>query len=644
MTDVPSSAVKAAHKVIAKVPVTGPVVLKHASTLPVEERGRFLRRAVQHFLSLRPEVGSFEILPVDIQTFVEDQGFLNRRDTVYPAVMEALRELNSGRYDEAVLTGAIGTGKSTIALYTTAYQLYVLSCLKDPHQLFGLDRASEIVFAFQSLTKMLADSVDYKRFREMIETSPYFAHHFPFNRRLGAEMRFPRNIVVRPLSGDTNAAIGSNIFGGIIDEVNFMAVVEQSKNAVDGGTFDQANEMYNAIVRRRKSRFMKAGGRLPGVLCLVSSKRYPGEFTDRMQAEAREQIARDGKTRIFVYDRTLWQIKPEGTYGEKRFRLFLGDVGRKPRILEEGAEVAADDAHLVIEVPEEFRSEFLRDILSAIRDIAGSATFALHPFIVNTEAVSKGFGLRQSVLTVQETDFVAARPGIYVKRIQRPEEPRLAHVDLGLTGDSAGVAVGWVEDFTQVRRSDNTLELMPVINFDAILEVKPPRGGEIEFENIRSLFYKLREAGTPLKWISFDSYQSADSVQVLRQKGFITGVQSMDKTSLPYDIMKAAFYDGRIRAPLHEKALSEIVRLERNPQTGLIDHPPNYSKDCADAVAGVVFGLTYRREIWVRHKAPMREFVQKIAGKIEEKDRKSEAVRRPGNDRQPRHLLRAAAM
>ena len=46
------------------------------------------------------------------------------------------------------------------------------------------------------------------------------------------------------------------------------------------------------------------------------------------QAEAREELARTGKTGIFVYDRTLWQIKPAGTYGEKRFSLFLGDSPR----------------------------------------------------------------------------------------------------------------------------------------------------------------------------------------------------------------------------------------------------------------------------------------------------------------------------
>jgi hypothetical protein len=142
------------------------------------------------------------------------------------------------------------------------------------------------------------------------------------------------------------------------------------------------------------------------------------------------------------------------------------------------------------------------------------------------------------VLLVESTDFVASRPSIYSKRIIRPEEPRFAHVDLGLTGDSAGIAVGWVEGFQEVPRSDNTFELMPQINLDLIHEVRPPRDGEIVFEDIRKLIYKLREQGINLKWVTFDAYQSVDSMQILRQQGFITGLLSMDKNPLPYDVRR----------------------------------------------------------------------------------------------------------
>jgi hypothetical protein len=190
-----------------------------------------------------------------------------------------------------------------------------------------------------------------------------------------------------------------------------------------------------------------------------------------------------------------------------------------------------------------------------------------------------------------------------------------------------------------VPRSDNTFELMPQINFDLILEVKPPRNGEIEFENIRKLIYKLREQGMNLKWISFDSYQSVDSRQILHQRGFATGLQSMDKDPLPYDVTKTAFYDGRVRAPKHDKALSEIVRLERDPQSGRIDHPPNFSKDCADAVAGVVYGLTYRRATWARHGVPINRNLIEMVRAVEEKDRKSDGARRTTFHSKAAHLV-----
>jgi hypothetical protein len=79
---------------------------------------------------------------------------------------------------------------------------------------------------------------------------------------------------------------------------------------------------------------------------------------------------------------------------------------------------------------------------------------------------------------------------------------------------------------------------------------------------------------------------------------------------------------------MHEKALSEIVRLERDPQSGLIDHPPHFSKDCADAVAGVVCGLTYRREIWARHGVPVNRDLIEIVSMMDRQDKKSEAARR----------------
>lgn len=625
---------EAAYDLIAKVPISGCTVLDHAAELPRPERGAYLIAAATHFATLAPDAHRYRLLPVDLRTFVESRRYLGRRGIVYPAVMEAIAEMNDGSYVESVLTGGIGSGKTTAALLGMAWQHYLLSVLKDPHAIFGLDPASEILSVFQSLNARTARDNDYTRFRHMIAASPYFREVFPPDATRGAEITFPRRIVARSLTGNVHAAIGANVMNALLDEINFMQIVEDSAQSADGGVFDQALEMYNGIVRRRKSRFLR-DGRLPGMIYLVSSKRYPGEFTDRKIEEARRERDERGRSSIFVYDRTVYDIKPAGTYGAARWRLFLGDTTRKPRILseEEGTSISPEDAHLIRRIPHEFKSEFEHDLLSAIRDIAGCSTLAMNPYLINTEAVAAAFGARPSVLSLERTDFVTTRPAIHREHIAQPQEPRLAHVDLAVSGDSAGVAIGYVERFVDVPRSGNTTERLPKIVFDLVLEVKPPRNGEIEFESLRRLFYALREAGMNLKWISFDTYQSRDSIQLLRQQGFVTGTQSMDADSTAYDVAKTALYDGRVAAPAHEHARTELIRLERDPKTGRIDHPAGFSKDCADAMAGVIYGLTYRRDTWARHGESMAAILQSIAQKLDHKDAKSETARAAGQGR-----------
>ncbi len=561
----------------------------------------------------------YKEVPVDIVTFVTSPDYLNmpvkphtdEPGEIYPAILEELKKACEKPYIEHVLTGGIGSAKTTVALILFAYTLYLVACLRNPHREYALIKSDEIVFVFQSLNAAHAKTVDYGRFKAMISNCKWFQKNFMYNKQIDSELQFPNRICVKPISGASTGAIGQNVIAALIDEINFMKITDKSKQSNDSGTYDQARENYNAITRRRESRFMKKGS-LPGILCLVSSKRYPGEFTDQKIKEAKTN------PNIWIYDKRTWEIHPPGKFIGEFFKIFIGDNSRRPRIVEKHDTIRDEDKKLLMDIPIEYLRSFQNDILGSMRDIAGISTLALQPFILDIEKVKACFSAEVlSILSEDSCDFTdGSELFIIPENIKRRGEPRFIHLDLAMTGDSAGVACGHVAGFMKLERDEGVFETLPIICLDFILKVLPPKNGEIEFSRIRSLIYKLTIAGLPVKWISADLFQSVDTLQLLQRKGYSVGVQSMDKTTAPYDITKDAFIDGRIHSPEQNDAYMEIISLERDLKKNKIDHGNQYGKDMSDAIAGVVYGLTMRREVWIKHGIPLTHIPSTIISKV----------------------------
>jgi hypothetical protein len=285
-----------------------------------------------------------------------------------------------------------------------------------------------------------------------------------------------------------------------------------------------------------------------------------------------------------------------------------------------------------MEVPIEYQKQFERDMIGSLRDIAGVSTMARYPFIQDADAITRCLSIEKGCLSKSEHDFAEGSAlEIFPKMFKNTQHPRWVHIDLSVSGDSAGVACGYVHGFDLRTvggvRPDPTKavnpEFMPKIELDFALRVMPPKGGEIKFYRIRDLLYALRKSGLPIRWVSFDSYQSVDSVQLLRQGGFSTGYISVDTSMLPYDMTKQAIYDDRLRIPNHKHLHRELLSLEKHVKKGKIDHPPNGSKDVADAVAGVVYGLSTRKEVWAAHGIPTLRVPDSIKGIQERADRGS---------------------
>jgi hypothetical protein len=616
------------------------VLLKDIARLPPMEQIAVMEMYEELRLG---QIDSFESVakieytssPVDIRTFLTNPYFLGETgSSLWPQLVEDMVELFEGHYHEVALTGSLGWGKSFFATTALAYVLYQMSCLRDPQKAYDLDGGSHIYLAMLSVTEKVARRVAINEFVGKVSHSRYFKEKFPPQAAPSAlEIRFPRQIQVVAGSTGSSAIIGLNAFAGFIDESSFMGAVKEIDRGGRVISVDKGEAIYKSIIRRMKSRFQKAG-RLPGLMIIASSKERPSAFVEQRIQQAREQ----NDSEFFVREYSTWDVKPSSAFTGRFFKVAVGDEKLHSRILsgDPDEEIRLLDSGMrVMDVPEEYRQDFERDLEGSLRDIAGVATVSVSPYIQRSEQIygavddslPSPVGGEDSGDMTQE--WTAGTPlTIHWGRIATPREMRLpggyteikwrpkrnptttryAHIDPSLTGDSTGLAIGHISGWTEVVRRDPAgeeyNELAPVIETDLLLRISPPPGDEILLSDVRSILYQFHDHGFALGYVTMDQYQSADAIQQFRKRGIESEVVSVDRTTEAYDVLKTALYEGRLRLHRNDHCLRELSQLQRVPKPGgrgiKIDHPrigadgmPG-SKDLADALAALVFNLTQR--------------------------------------------------
>ena len=567
----------------------------------------------------------YKTKPVDIDTFITDPYYAGGvASNLYPHWRDDLNIVFApgARYHEWIFGGAIGTGKTTVACLAKMYVIYRMSCLRNPQPYYGLLPTSTIVFGVYSVTKTQVHEVGYGKLRGYLDASPYFQEQFPYNPRLLQQVNFlSANMKVMAGTRDYHA-LGLDVFSFLMDEANFMKAGKRKKDKVT--EMGQAYKIYNAAKTRLKSRYMRPGGYVPGMVFLVSSKQSRTSFLEDHIKSVRDEI---DAGEVYVSDYALYEVKQRANiearkkdphisplYVRKKFRVEVGDRIFPSRILEEddypreGAEV--------IEVPGEFLSDFVRDIDQALRDIAGIATFGISPLIRHkksihdciTEDYQHPFARTEVPLSTTDDgtidEYFLPEHLFAVKRshyspLLNPAVPRFGHIDIAFTQDCCGLAFGHVSGFKSVRRvrPDGTFHQVktPMIHIDMMLRIVPPLHGEIDLGKIRAFIQSISDMGMPIARITCDGYQSRDMMQVLRKIGYESGLLSVDRDDGPYLHVRGAITEKRITYYRYEPFLTEMENLERDMDAHKVDHPDKNpdgttgSKDVSDCVAGVVY-------------------------------------------------------
>lgn len=522
-------------------------------------------------------------------------GYLDIESKVRPGIKKALVEIfgedvnstNIAKVLRAMVTGAIGIGKTTIASIILPYMCHWVLCLKDPQSFFDLLPGSRIAFMMMSTSEDQAREVIFQDVKARIEHSAWFVENYPYDQKFTKQIRFPqKDVWILPGDSAETTFEGYNILGGIIDEADSHKVTKDK---------DYAQSGYDTIQARIESRYDDKG-----LIVVIGQMKKAQGFAARTY----ESFSKDPKahtTRMTIWESRGWDypryLRPDGTrdsfhYDSRRREIVPDELGRD--MIESGSDT-------VFEVPTVYKQSFINDPIKALRDLAGIPPAIGDPFIGSVDKIemcrTRWIERHGNESPVSES---VTRPQIadWFKAVNDPRK-RCIHIDLAFSpdGDALGMAMGHVEGIVEVDGEDK-----PYIVIDMLYRVKARPGYEIQLSDVRRLVYFLRdERYFKIRKVTYDGFQSTDSVQQLRKKRFIADNLSVDRSTLPYEDLRDAIIDGRLEFPPYvtfrnlgddkteEVAVRELMELEDTGKK--IDHPAKGSKDLADSMAGVVTTL-----------------------------------------------------
>ena len=540
--------------------------------------------------------------------------YLNDCSLIYPVEIED-GECECG---DVTVEGAVyvrdglinhNTGKSTFATHVVQRFFYELSCWKNIPALFGLKGTTSISGMYFSLTKAQAEISGFRDIRNLIDDTPYFRENFPRNDRLDSRLDFPENVFIYYGSNVTHQ-ISLNLVISIVDEANFFKDPKNrtSKDKMVGG---KVAELHSSLLNRQASRFSQKGGN-KSLSILISSPTFYSSYT-----QTRIALARDNPHAKVIKPRK-WDTTPE-LYSGKKFYVFLGNEKLDPKIIEnkedlnivcasmEAPPVIFDDVEDAIEecpdyvkevigdVPVELYENYRTNLIKCIGDFSahsvqtqGKLFSSRKLFFASVDSKLPNLFWKTN-FTISTTKRGASNSIDYYLRMPfaQQDRKRFIHIDQSTSGDCTGIACCYLESAVS---EEGTLE--PQVVLDFALRITPPTdGGQIDIERVRSfVLYMQNKLKLNIGKVTYDQFQSSESIQQLKKAGLNAGKQSVE-SDVPYLAFLNLFYKNRIRMPEQTAELiaSEIFDLEHLREIKRVDHVEGKSKDVCDAVVGCVW-------------------------------------------------------
>jgi len=501
--------------------------------------------------------------------FVDSPYYLGIGDDIYEKVKQEGEKIwdgiKKGKITEGIALWGIGSGKSILAEILSCLFVHYLLCIKEPHKFFGLTNDKPLAVVNMGITATQAANVIFAGIRKFIENSPFFQEHLP--RITQTQIEFAnKNIILYSGNSQETMPIGMNLIFLSLDEAAWY---------IDNENRSIAEEIYLTNKNRIVSRF---GDR--GFVFIISAVRYIDDFISRKYEKSLE------KDYIYKSKFKTWDVKDRNKMSKETFN-FVVSADKHGKSLEIWKDIPMDFKKVSESNPEKF-----------MRDFGARASLVFEAFDRDVNILVRERSDRESPIdsSGQFKDWFVAGEN---------EPPRFIHIDLGLTKDACGFAMGKFDGWDY-----SNDEQKPKVFIDFVLQIKAKPQEEIIFEEIRKLIYTLQDRGFKIAGVSYDGFQSIDSIQILRNRGIEAEILSVDRTLEPYETLKELIHARRFNCYHYEPFVKEYTRLEL-VKGKKVDHPLHGSKDVSDAVAGACFRIV--------------KSIEEVGGQFAEHDEAEEA-------------------
>lgn len=530
--------------------------------------------------------------PVHVEEWILGEKYLNLKTVIRKILLEDIKEFFdrpfsyewNRKYDEYILCAGIGSGKSFITSIIITYFQHLLLCLRNPQLFFGIAESSKIAILNMSISAQNAKKVIFSEVLHKIYNCIWF-QEFGWNTLTArmpdpeclSELRFANNTFIIPGASNWQTTVGYNILVGVIDEAGAMRSKDNK---------DQAEDIYNSLKRRVGSRFESKGA-----VIIVGSSLYENDFLEKKIANNLQD------KKVLTRRRALWEVK---------YPDWEGDFFYVDRINHIMYDSPPEDIEIqkLDKIPKVdfIYDAFKANIVKAYRDYGGLPSPTINPFFEQPKIILDKIN-RNRLKDPVEINGVFAKFFVPVKGMSYA-----IHIDLALSGCAAGLCMGHISGRTPKGETKICIDLM--------MRFKGSKEHPIEFSKIREIIYTLKSLGFYISIITFDSFQSADSIQILKKKGFKAEILSIDRTPDAYNILKMLIMEDRLdyyhipsgdssNPSASEVCISELMQLE-DIQGKKIDHVPGGSKDISDSMAGVVRNLIDNKNISGKVKVTVR--------------------------------------